>query len=50
MPYLKMLKKFIGEEDGSFDSGDYILFYGEGPTTYSEESNTNLNLFSRVNQ
>jgi hypothetical protein len=38
--------KFIGEEDGSFDSGDYILFYGEGPTTYNEESETNINLYS----
>ncbi|WP_299115494.1 type IX secretion system sortase PorU [uncultured Winogradskyella sp.] len=38
--------KFVGEEDGSFDSNDYILFYGEGPTTYSEESNTNLNLYT----
>ncbi len=23
--------KIIGEEDGSFDSGDFILFYAEGP-------------------
>ncbi|WP_045475104.1 type IX secretion system sortase PorU [Winogradskyella sp. PG-2] len=38
--------KFVGEEDGSFDSGDYILFYGEGPTTYSQESETNINLYS----
>lgn len=38
--------KFIGEEDGSFDNGDYILFYGEGPTTYSAESDTNLNLYT----
>ena len=38
--------KFVGEDDGSFDNGDYILFYGEGPTTYSEESGTNLNLYT----
>lgn len=38
--------KFVGEEDGSFDNGDYILFYGEGPKTYSEESETNLNLYT----
>jgi hypothetical protein len=38
--------KFVGEEDGSFDTSDYMLFYGEGPTTYSEESDTNINLFS----
>ncbi|MHA7843393.1 MAG: type IX secretion system sortase PorU [Winogradskyella sp.] len=38
--------KFVGEEDGSFDNGDYILFYGEGPKTYSQESQTNLNLYA----
>jgi len=38
--------KFVGEDDGSFDDGDYILFYGEGPTTYSEESQTNINLYT----
>ncbi|MEO1033726.1 MAG: peptidase C25, partial [Bacteroidota bacterium] len=38
--------RFVGEEDGSFDNGDYILFYGEGPTTYSEESQTNINLYT----
>ncbi|NNL83208.1 MAG: type IX secretion system sortase PorU, partial [Winogradskyella sp.] len=36
----------VGEEDGSFDANDYILFYGEGPTTYNAESNTNINLFT----
>jgi hypothetical protein len=24
----------VGEEDGSFDPNDYILFYGEGPVTW----------------
>ena len=24
----------VGEEDGTFNSGDYILFYGEGPVTW----------------
>ncbi|WP_299127220.1 type IX secretion system sortase PorU [uncultured Winogradskyella sp.] len=38
--------KFIGEEDGSFDNGDYILFYGEGPNTYNAESQTNINLYT----
>lgn len=38
--------KFVGEDDGSFDNGDYILFYGEGPKTYSQESQTNLNLYT----
>lgn len=38
--------KFVGEEDGSFDNNDYILLYGEGPKTYNEESETNINLFT----
>ncbi|WP_299125715.1 type IX secretion system sortase PorU [uncultured Winogradskyella sp.] len=38
--------KFVGEEDGSFDNNDYILFYGEGPTTYNQESDTNINLYA----
>src|SRR5690606_30927238 len=38
--------KFIGEEDGEFDSDDYILFYAEGPTGYNAESNTNNNIFT----
>jgi hypothetical protein len=38
--------KFVGGEDGSFDNSDYILFYGEGPTTFSEESDTNINLYT----
>ncbi|WP_439153161.1 type IX secretion system sortase PorU, partial [Winogradskyella sp.] len=38
--------KIVGEEDGSFDSNDYILFYGEGPTTYNHESDTNVNLYT----
>lgn len=37
--------KVIGEEDGSFDSDDYILFYATGPRGYNSENNTNLNLF-----
>ena len=37
--------KVIGEEDGSFDSNDYILFYASGPKAYNSENNTNLNLF-----
>jgi hypothetical protein len=38
--------KVVGEEDGSFDNSDFILFYGEGPDRFSEESNTNLNLYT----
>jgi hypothetical protein len=37
---------FVGEEDGSFDNNDYILFYGEGPKRYNQESDTNLNLYT----
>ncbi len=38
--------QLIGEEDGSFDSQDYILFYAEGVDTYNQESDTHLNLYS----
>ncbi|MEM1001442.1 MAG: peptidase C25, partial [Bacteroidota bacterium] len=41
----------VGEEDGSLDNGDYILFYAEGPHgrhqhDYNQQFNTNLNLFA----
>ncbi len=36
----------IGEEDGSFDNGDYILFYAIGTEGYDAESDTNLNPYS----
>ncbi len=36
----------VGENDGSFDSDDYILFYAQGPQNFSQENNTNLNLYS----
>lgn len=38
--------QFVGEEDGSFDNGDHILFYAQGPQNFSQESNTNLNLYT----
>ncbi len=38
--------KFVGEEDGNFNNQDYILFYAEGPNHFSEESNTNNNIFT----
>ncbi|MFT5244114.1 MAG: hypothetical protein ACI8QQ_002048, partial [Psychroserpens sp.] len=38
--------RFVGEEDGVFNNDDYILFYAEGPTEYSLESDTNINLYS----
>src|SRR5690606_22487226 len=34
----------VGEADGSFDSNEYILFYGE-TQQYNEESNTHINLY-----
>ncbi|MAZ72328.1 MAG: peptidase C25 [Flavobacteriaceae bacterium] len=36
----------IGEEDGSFDNGDTILFYGIGTTGYDPENDTNINPYS----
>ncbi|MFK7782157.1 type IX secretion system sortase PorU [Psychroserpens sp.] len=40
--------KFVGENDGDFNNGDYILFYAEGPTGNTEEVliNTNINPYS----
>ena len=35
----------IGENDGTFNDEDYILFYGEGLDTWNEESQTNINLY-----
>ena len=37
--------KVFGEDDGSFDSEDYILFYATGNEGYNAESDTNLNLY-----
>ena len=37
--------KIVGQEDGVFNSDDYILFYGIGPNSYNQESDTNLNLY-----
>lgn len=36
---------FIGEEDGTFNNEDYILFYAEGVDNWNIESQTNLNLY-----
>ena len=36
----------IGEEDGLFDSSDYILFYGEGVDNWNNESQTSTNLYA----
>ncbi|MBF2709496.1 type IX secretion system sortase PorU [Flavobacterium soyangense] len=37
--------QIIGENDGVFNDEDYILFYAEGVDTWSEESQTNNNLY-----
>ncbi len=37
--------KVVGEEDGVFNSDDYILFYASGPEGFNTQSNTNLNLY-----
>ena len=37
--------QIIGESDGVFNDEDYILFYAEGVDTWSEESQTNNNLY-----
>jgi len=38
--------RVLGEEDGSFDSGDAILFYGISTNGYDPENDTNLNPYS----
>jgi len=40
--------KFVGENDGVFNDGDYILFYAEGPEGNVEDNdvNTNINPYS----
>jgi len=35
-----------GEQDGSFDNSDYILFYAEGVDNWSNESQTHLNVYA----
>ncbi|KIA99953.1 peptidase C25 [Flavobacterium sp. KMS] len=37
--------QIIGENDGSFDNDDYILFYAEGVDTWNDESRTYSNLY-----
>lgn len=34
-----------GENDGVFNTDDYILFYGEGTSNWNQESRTNINLY-----
>ncbi|UQD56003.1 type IX secretion system sortase PorU [Flavobacterium sp. K5-23] len=37
--------QIVGENDGSFDNEDYILFYAEGVDTWNDESKTFNNLY-----
>ena len=32
----------VGEADGKFNNGDYVLFYGQGPDTYSYDKKNNF--------
>lgn len=36
----------VGEDDNSFDTNDYVVFYGEGLDNWSAENFTHLNLYS----
>lgn len=36
----------VGEEDGSFDGADYVLFYGTSTEGYDPENDSNLNPYS----
>lgn len=36
----------VGEEDGSFDNSDYILFYAEGIDNWNAESQTHNNIYA----
>ena len=38
--------KVVGGEDGSFDSGDYILFYAQGIMGYDEENDSHFNPYA----
>ncbi|WP_338035222.1 type IX secretion system sortase PorU [Lacinutrix himadriensis] len=38
--------RVVGENDGTFNNEDYILFYARGPRGYEAESKTNINLYT----
>ena len=38
--------QFVGENDGVFNDGDYILFYAEGIDNYNTDSDTHVNLYA----
>ncbi|HSD14139.1 MAG TPA: type IX secretion system sortase PorU [Flavobacterium sp.] len=35
----------IGEDDGSFDNDDYVIFYAEGVDVWNNDSDTSINLY-----
>lgn len=35
----------VGEDDGSFDNDDYVLFYAEGVDVWNTDSDTSINLY-----
>nr|WP_315219694.1 type IX secretion system sortase PorU [uncultured Flavobacterium sp.] len=37
--------QIMGESDGNFGNDDFILFYAEGIDTWSDENQTNINLY-----
>ncbi|EKT3956055.1 type IX secretion system sortase PorU [Flavobacterium psychrophilum] len=38
--------QFVGENDGVFNEGDFILFYAEGVDNYNNDSDTHVNLYA----
>ena len=36
----------VGEQDGSFDNDDYILFYAQGDKEWSDDYDSNLNIYT----
>ncbi len=36
----------VGEDDGTFNNGDYILFYAVGPDRWNEDGQTSNNLYA----
>lgn len=51
---IEMPVRIVGEEDGSFDSGDYLLFYGQGPHAWSydaerDQFNRQTNIYDEEN-
>lgn len=38
--------QFSGEDDGSFDSGDFIMFYAQGPHDWNRKTNSTLEVLT----